>query len=177
MQGTEKIPEVTAFKNEYRGTWRLELLKYIYFVYCRDEKNPYRNLLPSEAKNFVIDVNELFDRKKSSEKDYWRTIEEMPAVKPLIDKYLLLTYTPSEKQRFVYLQKIEKYMAILADPDSSPDQEKEADDMLKIFNKRLEEIDVQIAKEKESEDPSAGSMHLFELPSKVESFYRKIGMN
>ena len=177
MQGTENIPEVIAFKNEHRGTLRTHLLKYIYFCYAKDERNPYRYLLPSERKQFVIDVNELFEKKDRTNPKYWQQIENIPAVKPLIDCLLSLTYSNSERQRLVYLEKIEKYMDILSSPDAAPSAEKEADEMISIFSKRLEEIEVQIARESETEDPSTGSIHLFELPAKVNAFYKKIGYN
>ena len=71
----------------------------------------------------------------------------------------------------------EKYMDILSSPDAAPPAEKEADEMISIYSKRLEEIEVQIARESETEDPSTGSIHLFELPAKVNAFYKKIGYN
>lgn len=160
MLGAERIESVQQFNKEYTESKRQEILDYTYFAYHK--KSPFALKLPLERKALALEkTNFSYDQQRQP--DYYKEVEGWPYVGAVIKTFCDLHYSHLERQRETYLRKVEKYNNILADDDSTFDQEQEADKALKIFTKQIEDIDAKIAKQDGAEVKDVNE-HLLEVP-------------
>lgn len=163
MLGTEQLEEVRTLTNLYTNKSQpnlQDILDYIYFAYHK--QSPLANLLPKERKIEAIKSYSLFKKVEKND-NYFLVVESLEGVMPFIDKFLTYQFNELEKQKIVYLEKIEKYTNVLMDINSNFEVEQEAAKALDLFNKQIEKLNSLIAKMENKKEQDAYK-HLFEIP-------------
>lgn len=178
MPGAERVAEVKELAREHgqESSTFNDILAYTWHAYAQ-KGGAFLGMPPAERRKYAIIDNGLFQGfEPEPGNEAWQQAEELPGVKAFITRYLEATHNHLQRQRLTILEKIEKYNAILADPEATFKQESEASEALELFNKRLDELETAILKEEEGGRSNSGAVHLYELPEDAKRLYRELGI-
>ena len=161
MLGTDKLEEVIQFKKEHHEQDAQDILDFIFFAFHK--KSPLARLLPDARKKEAIKSYKLFrDQPEKSNDLFHNEVETWDGVDAILKIFLEYHLTDYERQKNIYLAKVEKYQDKLGNPNATFDEEQEASKALDTFNKQIEKLDMLIAKS-EGSGKKTVYKHLFEI--------------